>query len=35
VMPVVALDGAPVGDGAPGETAAELQRALRFRAEIS
>jgi len=35
VMPVVELDGTPVGGGAPGETARELQRALRFRAEIS
>jgi 4-amino-4-deoxychorismate lyase len=32
VMPVVALDGAPVGDGKPGPAAAELQSALRKRA---
>lgn len=29
VMPIVALDGRPIGDGTPGETAAELQAALR------
>jgi branched-subunit amino acid aminotransferase/4-amino-4-deoxychorismate lyase len=29
VMPVVAVDGAPVGDGRPGPAAAALQRALR------
>lgn len=29
VMPVVAVDGAPVGSGAPGPAAAALQRALR------
>ena len=29
VMPIVALDGRPIGDGKPGETAAELQAALR------
>jgi branched-subunit amino acid aminotransferase/4-amino-4-deoxychorismate lyase len=29
VMPVVALDGAPIGDGAPGEAARRLQAALR------
>ena len=29
VMPIVALDEAAVGDGAPGESARELQRALR------
>jgi len=32
VMPVVELDGAPVGDGKPGPAAAELQAALRARA---
>jgi 4-amino-4-deoxychorismate lyase len=32
VMPVVALDGAPVGDGTPGPAAADLQSALRARA---
>lgn len=32
VMPVVELDGRPVGDGAPGPAAAELQAALRARA---
>ncbi len=31
VMPVVALDGRPVGDGAPGSAAARLQAALRLR----
>jgi 4-amino-4-deoxychorismate lyase len=29
VMPVVALDGAPIGDGAPGDAARGLQAALR------
>ena len=29
VMPAVALDGAPIADGTPGPTAAELQAALR------
>ena len=29
VMPVVALDGAPIGDGRPGPAAASLQRTLR------
>lgn len=33
VMPVVVLDGAPVGDGRPGEAAGELQRRLRALAE--
>ncbi len=32
VMPVVELDGHPVGDGAPGPAARELQAALRARA---
>jgi 4-amino-4-deoxychorismate lyase len=32
VMPAVELDGAPIGDGAPGPAATELQRALRRRA---
>ena len=32
VMPVVELDGAPVGDGRPGPAAAALQRALRAAA---
>jgi branched-subunit amino acid aminotransferase/4-amino-4-deoxychorismate lyase len=31
VMPVVAVDGAPIGDGRPGGAAARLQRALRLR----
>lgn len=31
VMPVVALDGVPVGDGRPGRAAARLQAALRLR----
>ncbi len=31
VMPVVALDGSPVGDGVPGPAAARLQAALRLR----
>jgi 4-amino-4-deoxychorismate lyase len=33
VMPAVELDGAPIGDGAPGPAAAELQRVLRRRAQ--
>lgn len=33
VMPVVELDGSPVGDGAPGRAARELQDALRRAAE--
>jgi 4-amino-4-deoxychorismate lyase len=33
VMPVVAVDGEPVGDGAPGPAAATLQAALRRLAE--
>ena len=33
VMPVVAIDGAPVGDGRPGPAAATLQRALRALAK--
>jgi branched-subunit amino acid aminotransferase/4-amino-4-deoxychorismate lyase len=32
VMPIVALDGRPVGDGGPGEAAARLQAALREQA---
>jgi branched-chain amino acid aminotransferase len=32
VMPVVSLDGQPIGDGKPGEAAARLQAALRDRA---
>jgi 4-amino-4-deoxychorismate lyase len=32
LMPVVALDGAPIGGGAPGEAAAALQAALRTMA---
>ncbi len=32
VMPVVALDGAPVGEGTPGPAAADLQSSLRARA---
>jgi 4-amino-4-deoxychorismate lyase len=32
VMPVVALDGAPLGDGAPGTAGRDLQEALRSRA---
>ncbi len=32
VMPVVGLDGAPVGDARPGHVSAELQNALRERA---
>jgi 4-amino-4-deoxychorismate lyase len=31
LMPVVELDGAPIGTGRPGEAAATLQRALRLR----
>jgi branched-subunit amino acid aminotransferase/4-amino-4-deoxychorismate lyase len=31
VMPVVAVDGAPIGDGRPGEAAARLQALLRLR----
>jgi len=31
VMPVVAVDGAPIGDGRPGHVAARLQAALRLR----
>ena len=31
VMPVVAVDGAPIGDGRPGPVAARLQAALRLR----
>jgi branched-subunit amino acid aminotransferase/4-amino-4-deoxychorismate lyase len=31
VMPVVAVDGSPIGDGRPGPTAARLQAALRLR----
>jgi len=34
VMPVVELDGEPVGDGRPGPTAAELQAALRRAAGV-
>ncbi len=33
VMPAVALDGSPVGDGRPGEAARALQEALRSAAE--
>lgn len=32
LMPIVALDGVPIGDGRPGPTVAELQAALRRRA---
>jgi branched-subunit amino acid aminotransferase/4-amino-4-deoxychorismate lyase len=32
VMPIVALDGRPIGDGRPGEAAARLQTALREQA---
>ena len=32
VMPIVAIDGRPIGDGNPGEAAATLQAALRERA---
>jgi branched-subunit amino acid aminotransferase/4-amino-4-deoxychorismate lyase len=31
VMPVVGLDGRPIGDGRPGPLAARLQAALRLR----
>lgn len=31
VMPVIAIDGAPIGDGRPGPAAARLQDALRLR----
>jgi branched-subunit amino acid aminotransferase/4-amino-4-deoxychorismate lyase len=31
VMPVVSLDGKPIGDGRPGPAAARLQAALRLR----
>jgi hypothetical protein len=31
VLPVVELDGRPVGDGRPGALAARLQAALRLR----
>jgi branched-subunit amino acid aminotransferase/4-amino-4-deoxychorismate lyase len=34
LMPVVAVDGRRIGDGAPGEAAAALQRALRAAAAI-
>jgi len=34
VMPAVALDGRPVGEGAPGRTAQELQAALRAAAGV-
>ena len=33
VMPVVAIDGAPVGGGRPGEAATALQQVLRSLAE--
>ena len=35
VMPVVELDGAAVGTGSPGPAAAELQAALRERAQVA
>jgi branched-subunit amino acid aminotransferase/4-amino-4-deoxychorismate lyase len=35
VMPVVAVDGRPIGDGAPGPAAESLQRALRAAAGYS
>ena len=35
VVPAVALDGRPVGDGRPGTAAAELQAALRTRAGVA
>jgi 4-amino-4-deoxychorismate lyase len=35
VVPVVRLDGEPVGDGRPGPAAAELQAALRRRAGVA
>ena len=31
VMPVVSLDGTPIGDGRPGPLAPRLQEALRLR----
>jgi branched-subunit amino acid aminotransferase/4-amino-4-deoxychorismate lyase len=31
VMPVVAVDGAPIGDGRPGPAAVRLQDAIRLR----
>jgi branched-subunit amino acid aminotransferase/4-amino-4-deoxychorismate lyase len=31
VMPVVSVDGKPVGDGRPGPAAARLQAAIRLR----
>jgi hypothetical protein len=31
VMPVVELDGTPIGDGRPGPAAARLQALLRLR----
>jgi D-alanine transaminase len=34
VMPVVALDGVPVGDGRPGAAAARLQAELRLRSTL-
>jgi branched-chain amino acid aminotransferase len=34
VMPVVELDGRPVGDGRPGASAREVQAALRARAAL-
>jgi branched-subunit amino acid aminotransferase/4-amino-4-deoxychorismate lyase len=34
VMPVVAIDGAVVGDGLPGPAAARLQAALRLRSAV-
>ena len=34
VMPVVALDGAPIGEGRPGEAARRLQAALRAAAAV-
>jgi branched-subunit amino acid aminotransferase/4-amino-4-deoxychorismate lyase len=33
VMPVIELDGAPIGDGSPGPMAARMQQALRVAAE--
>jgi branched-subunit amino acid aminotransferase/4-amino-4-deoxychorismate lyase len=35
VMPVVALDGDPIGDGRPGEAAQALQAALRRAAGVT
>ncbi len=32
VMPIIALDGRPIGEGKPGEAAAQLQAALREQA---